>query len=183
MEILLLTGGERNSVGEYSMDCTASSDLIMSPLTPERIFRLRAEIRKQSDAVAALLLGSRESQSKKERISKAFRICRDAFHEVSEAILNTGSAGGGVCSMEQMKRVFTEVLDSRGVGALSKGLGGTYAQATRVNDGGEGKEDLRGCVWWEERQLMCLSMSLSRLRRRRRRCPNLIRRRKQRRLF
>lgn len=123
-------GGSRASVSERSLDRTELSEADESPsLTADRIAQLKADIKRQCDSVSSILLACRESQPKKERISKAFRMCRDAFLEVADAFLRMGSVRGGscACSDEGIRRALSEVLDGREGGTGERGV--SYARA------------------------------------------------------
>lgn len=76
-----------------------------------RVNALKASIDRHSDAIYKLLLGSKEHLDKRMQIESAFRVCRDAFIEVSSVLTNLLEEQSTVVTAGDMRKVVAEALE------------------------------------------------------------------------
>lgn len=120
-------------------------------MNASRINALRNSINTHNDAIAKILLSSKETAEKKSQIESAFRVCKEAFFDLSSAclfLLENGMPSTGP-SLDEIKNTVISALSEY----CSTSSGSASDARAGRGDGGDSTSwcrsllRVRGWVW------------------------------------
>lgn len=102
-------------------------------MTPSKIYALRQAVNRHNDAIARILITSKESVDRKSQIENAFRVCKEAFQEVSIvlAYVLENKPGLDESNIDTLKKVVGE--------AMGDVMAASVTTAPTADRGGEGE--------------------------------------------